>query len=299
MTSNKELFSNLEEKDLQMHIKMDDDGRYSATGIDTVIFQREFGSPLTLRDVMYVPSLKKNLVFVSMLEDRGYDVIFSKGKVFLHHIATRQVKRIGVRVKNLYKLEVEGCIALSPKAEKLLAPKEEAQDDVEQPHAEEQGVETPTHAESSRDGRKHMREADRLLHDARENVGAPTSQCKQRRSPERYTGYMDFMSGSIEIEPSSFEEAMQQPVWFDAMVEECDSVIRNSVWEVVARLIDKSVVRSRWIYKVKQATDGSVEKHKARFMARGFSQVEGIDYDDNLAPVAMYSSIRSILALST
>ena len=48
MTGNKELFSNLEEKDLQMHIKMGDDGRYSATDINTVTFQRELGSPLTL-----------------------------------------------------------------------------------------------------------------------------------------------------------------------------------------------------------------------------------------------------------
>jgi len=68
---------------------------------------------------MYVPSLKKNLVSISMLEDKGYDVIFSKGKAFLCHIATRQVNRIGVRVKNIYKLEVEYCVALSMKVEKV------------------------------------------------------------------------------------------------------------------------------------------------------------------------------------
>ena len=54
---------------------------------------------------MYVPGLK-NLVSVSMVENRGYDVIFSKGKAFFHHISTGPVKRIGVQVKNLYKLEV-------------------------------------------------------------------------------------------------------------------------------------------------------------------------------------------------
>jgi len=70
-----------------MHIEMGDDGRYSAIRIGTVTFQRESGSPLTFRDAMYVPGLKKNLVSVSMLEDRGQDMIFSKGKVFLHHIA--------------------------------------------------------------------------------------------------------------------------------------------------------------------------------------------------------------------
>ena len=54
-----------------------------------------------------------------MLEDRDYDVIFSKGKIFFRHIASGQVKSIRVRVKNLYKLDVEDCVALSTKAKKV------------------------------------------------------------------------------------------------------------------------------------------------------------------------------------
>ena len=82
------------------------------------------------------------------------------------------------------------------------------------------------------------------------------------------------------------------------MVEEYDSVVQNNVWDVAPRPQDKSVVSFRWIYKVKQANDGSVDKHKVRFVSRGFSQVEGIDYNETFAPVARYSSIRLILALS-
>jgi hypothetical protein len=51
------------------------------------------------------------------------------------------------------------------------------------------------------------------------------------------------------------------------MVEEYDSIVKTSVWEIVPRLVDNSVVPSRWIYKVKQVVDGSVEKYKARFVA--------------------------------
>ena len=69
-----------------------------------------------MTDVKYVPGLKKNLVSIVMLEDKGYDVVFSKGKVFLRHITTRQVKQIGSRVKNLYALEVQdACKALKSK----------------------------------------------------------------------------------------------------------------------------------------------------------------------------------------
>eukprot|EP00253_Pinus_taeda_P032480 PITA_32480 len=72
----------------------------------------------------------------------------------------------------------------------------------------------------------------------------------------------------------------------DAMVEEYDSIMKNSVWDVGPRQGDKSVVTSRWLYKEKQAADGSIEKDRARFVARDFSQVEGIDYDETFAPVA-------------
>ena len=102
----------------------------------------------------------------------------------------------------------------------------------------------------------------------------------------------------VVTEPSSFEEAVEEPAWVDAMIEEYDSIVRNSAWEIVPRQVGKSVVGSRWIYKVKQAADRSVEKYKARFVARGFSQIEGIDYEETFAPVARYSSIRTILALS-
>lgn len=101
-----------------MHIEIGDDERYGVTEIGTVTFQRESDSPLRLKDVMFFLGLKKNLIFV-VLEDHGYDVIFSKGKTFLRHIAMEYVKQIEVRVKNLYKLDVKDFVALSIKAEKV------------------------------------------------------------------------------------------------------------------------------------------------------------------------------------
>lgn len=121
MNGDKELFSELEEKDLKMHIEMGDDGKYSFTGVGTITFQREHATPLTLKNVMHVIELTKNLVSIAMIENRDYDVIFSKGNVFLRQIATSQVKKIGILVQNLYKMEVEDCVALSSKAEKMLS----------------------------------------------------------------------------------------------------------------------------------------------------------------------------------
>ena len=101
---------------------------------------------------------------------------------------------------------------------------------------------------------------------------------------------MAHMRKCIVTEPSSFEEEVKQPIWVDAMVEEYDSIVKNSTWEIVPRPVGKSMVRSRWFYKVKQADDGSVEKYKKKFVAPGFSQIEGIDYDDTFALVERYSN---------
>ena len=68
----------------------------------------------------------------------------------------------------------------------------------------------------------------------------------------------------------------------NSMIEEYQSIMKNDVWDVVPRPKGKSVVTSKWIYNIKPATDGSIEKYKEKFMARGFSQKEGIDYEETL-----------------
>eukprot|EP00253_Pinus_taeda_P029161 PITA_29161 len=87
MKGDKSLLSTLEEKDLKMGIEMGDDGNYIFSRVGMVAFQREHGAPITLTYVKYVAELKNNLVSVMLLEDKGYDVVFSKGKLLLRHIA--------------------------------------------------------------------------------------------------------------------------------------------------------------------------------------------------------------------
>jgi hypothetical protein len=102
----------------------------------------------------------------------------------------------------------------------------------------------------------------------------------------------------IDSKPSTFVEAFKHKMWKDAMNEEYDSILKNDVWTVVPRPHGKSVVTSKWLYKIKHATDDSIEKYKARFVARGFSQKEGIDYNEIFSLVARDTSIRIIISLA-
>jgi hypothetical protein len=94
------------------------------------------------------------------------------------------------------------------------------------------------------------------------------------------------MTHIIDSNPSCHGESSGEQVWKDAMTEEYQSILKNDVWDIVPRLEGKSVVTSKWIYKIKHEADGSIKKYKEIFVARGFSQVERVDYDKTFAPVA-------------
>jgi hypothetical protein len=116
----------------------------------------------------------------------------------------------------------------------------------------------------------------------------PSGTFKESKRPQRYSGYVAQMTQISDAEPTIYEDVAKQQVWRDAMVEEYQSIMKNDVWEVIPRPKRKYVVSSKWIYKIKHAADGSIEKYKARFVAR-VSQKEGIDYDETFAPVARYT----------
>jgi hypothetical protein len=104
-----------------------------------------------------------------------------------------------------------------------------------------------------------------------EKYGVPQGTTRQVKRPKPFSSYTALMCDLLEEEPTCFEEAIQRKEWADAMTEEYQSIMKNEVWEIVPRPKNKDVVSSRWLFKIKHVADGSIEKYKARFVARGFS----------------------------
>jgi len=80
------------------------------------------------------------------------------------------------------------------------------------------------------------------------------------------------------------------------MAKEYKSIMKNDLWDVVPRPKGKSMVTSKWLFKIKHGVDGIIDKYKARFVARGFSHKEGEYYDEIFSLVARYTTICSIVA---
>jgi hypothetical protein len=80
-------------------------------------------------------------------------------------------------------------------------------------------------------------------------------------------------------------------------VEEYTSIMKNDVWDIVTRLERKPMVISRWLYNTNHVLYGSIDNFKARFMERGFSQKEGVDYEETFSPITRYTSIRVVISL--
>ena len=82
------------------------------------------------------------------------------------------------------------------------------------------------------------------------------------------------------------------------MEAELESIERNGTWELVPRPVGRKVIGVKWVFKTKYHSDGSLDKHKAWLVAKGYAQHPMLDYDDTFAPTAGMATIRTALALA-
>ncbi|KAK1579119.1 hypothetical protein QYE76_016956, partial [Lolium multiflorum] len=131
---------------------------------------------------------------------------------------------------------------------------------------------------------------DKVLGDVRAKVST-------RRQLANFSNHHAYISV---VEPKKVFEALEDSDWVEAMHEELNNFKRNKVWTLVKKPKEcRNVIGTKWIFKNKQDEFGNIVRNKARLVAQGFSQVEGIDFGETYAPVARLESIRILLAYAS
>jgi hypothetical protein len=115
MTGLKEHLTNFVEKETHLHVVLGEYARYNVRGVGTSTFQLDSDMQLQFKEVLYVPGMKRNLVSISALEDKGYKVTFSEGRVLAWHKDSHinSAKVVGVRENSLYRLTIKPVQALT------------------------------------------------------------------------------------------------------------------------------------------------------------------------------------------
>ncbi|KAK8636264.1 hypothetical protein V6N13_004968 [Hibiscus sabdariffa] len=127
---------------------------------------------------------------------------------------------------------------------------------------------------------------------------------RERHELERY-GFLVTIHGDVILvdhdEPKTYQEAVLSPdseKWLEAMRSEMDSMSDNQVWTLVEPPEGIKPIGCKWVFKKKTDMDGNVQTYKGRLDAKGYRQIHGIDYDETFSPVAMFKSIRILLAIA-
>ena len=107
-----------------------------------------------------------------------------------------------------------------------------------------------------------------------------------------------YCSISSIVKPSYYYQAVSDPKWQEAMVAEIAALKANNTWTLTPLPVNKKPICCKWVYKIKYKFDGSIERHKAKLVAKGFTQKEGNDYIETFSLVAKMVSVKCLLAMA-
>jgi hypothetical protein len=164
---------------------------------------------------------------------------------------------------------------------------------LEPAHAETGGVEAAVEGEatSSREAPQHIQRH----HPPQQMIGELHEWVTRSRS--QHISHFAHSAFVATFEPQDVGHALSDPNWVNTMHEELENFERNQVWVLVPPPSNYHPIGTKWVFKNKQSEDGLVVRNKARLVAQGYCQKEGIDYEETFAPVARLEAIRILLPL--
>jgi len=148
-----------------------------------------------------------------------------------------------------------------------------------------------------------------LEHEEQEQIESKTPEVRrstrERRPPVWHSEYVTesnitYCLLTEDGEPSTFHEAIKSTdvsMWMTAMQEEIEALHKNNTWDLVPLPQGRKAISNKWVYKIKRDSNDQVERYRARLVVKGYTQKEGIDFNEIFSPVVRLSTIRVVLAM--
>ncbi|GJU19041.1 retrovirus-related pol polyprotein from transposon TNT 1-94 [Tanacetum coccineum] len=129
-------------------------------------------------------------------------------------------------------------------------------------------------------------------HPLEQVIGNPSQSIRTRRQLETDGEFYMFALTVSQTKPKNIKESMADSAWIKAMQEELHQFDRLDVWELVDRPLCKNVINLKWLWKNKRDEENTVIHNKSCLVAKGYTQKEGIDFEESFAPVARLEAVR-------
>lgn len=109
---------------------------------------------------------------------------------------------------------------------------------------------------------------------------------------------LNLHAAALSLVPRTYRAALADPQWRTVMQDEFDALLSNRTWDLVPRPHKANIVTGKWLFKHKFKSDGSLDRYKARWVLRGFTQRPRIDFDEMFSPVVKPATVRTVLSLA-
>jgi hypothetical protein len=110
--------------------------------------------------------------------------------------------------------------------------------------------------------------------------------------------HLNLHAATLSPLPKTYRGALADPNWRDAMCEEFAALQANDTWSLVPRPAGTNVVTGKWVFRHKFLPDGALDRYKARWVLRGFTQQHGVDYGETFSPVIKPATVRTVLSVA-
>ncbi|XP_068304222.1 uncharacterized protein [Pyrus communis] len=279
---------------------------------------------LSLNNVLHIPDIRKNLISGSLLSNKGFNIVFESDKFVITKGGVYVGK--GYLAEGLFKLNVLSANAINNNNKpnvsfayliesSTLLPKCSMNKVSKYIHintilesAEAEFVEEifPYKDRSYILNKKVHEVTTRNDDDNHASTFRVQSQDLETRKSKRAKIAKDFgpdfLTFVTEEEPQTYKAALESseaPYWKEAIQSEIESIMQNNTWELVNLPPGNKPIGHKWNFKRKLRSDGTIDKYKARLVAKRYRKKEGLDYFNTYSPVARITSIRLLIAITS